>query len=204
MQHCPGKWHWAPDAISRNPVTTVQSLLDTFPIEPILLRKSWWLRIVMGPLPTHSWTLPNSILIERQVLSKILDTLPIFDWQVSLAYATIFLLLLQYIFKLISCSELSFCGPNQGPHQLANEDSRLRTHAKQSQLIHISTGDEDWRLCSHGKKKLYPCWFIHQLVSKIRDDILTQIAQWIHINGLTKIRRKLIQNFSGFIHQLSN
>ena len=34
MQHCPGKWHRAPDAISRNPVITVQSLLDTFPIEP--------------------------------------------------------------------------------------------------------------------------------------------------------------------------
>ena len=34
---------------------------------------------VMGPLPTHSWTLPNSILIESQVLSKILDTLLIFD-----------------------------------------------------------------------------------------------------------------------------
>ena len=34
MQHCPGKWHRAPDAISRNTVTTVQSLLDTFPIEP--------------------------------------------------------------------------------------------------------------------------------------------------------------------------
>ena len=34
MLHCPGKWHRAPDAISRNPVTTVQSLLDTFPIEP--------------------------------------------------------------------------------------------------------------------------------------------------------------------------
>ena len=34
MQHWPGKWHRASDAISRNPVTTVQSLLDTFPIEP--------------------------------------------------------------------------------------------------------------------------------------------------------------------------
>ena len=34
MQHCPGKWHISSDAISRNPVTTVQSLLDTFPIEP--------------------------------------------------------------------------------------------------------------------------------------------------------------------------
>ena len=34
MQHCPGRWHRAPDAISCNPVTTVQSLLDTFPIEP--------------------------------------------------------------------------------------------------------------------------------------------------------------------------
>ena len=35
--------------------------------------------IVTGPLPTHSWTLPNSILIENQVLSKILDILTIFD-----------------------------------------------------------------------------------------------------------------------------
>ena len=34
MQHCPGKWHRAPDAISHNLVTTVQSLLDTFHIEP--------------------------------------------------------------------------------------------------------------------------------------------------------------------------
>ena len=33
----------------------------------------------MGPLPTHSWTLPNSTLIESQVLSNRLDTLPIFD-----------------------------------------------------------------------------------------------------------------------------
>ena len=74
----------------------------------------------MGPLPTHSWTLPNSILIESQVLSKILDTLLISDWQVSLAYATIFLciLLLQYIFKLIPCSELSFRGPNLGLHHM--------------------------------------------------------------------------------------
>ena len=39
--------------------------------------------------------------------------------QVSLAYAITFLciLLLQYIFKLIPCSELSFRGPNLGPHQ---------------------------------------------------------------------------------------
>ena len=61
----------------------------------------------MGPLPTHSWTLPNSILIESQRLSKRLDSLPIFDWQISLAYATTFLciLLLQYIFKLIPCSQ---------------------------------------------------------------------------------------------------
>ena len=33
MQHCPGKWHRAPNAIFHNPVTMVQSLLDTFPIE---------------------------------------------------------------------------------------------------------------------------------------------------------------------------
>ena len=73
----------------------------------------------MGSLPTHSWSLPNSISIESQVLSKRLDTLPIFNWQVSLAYATTFLciLLLQYIFKLILCSELSFRGPNLAPHQ---------------------------------------------------------------------------------------
>ena len=42
-------------------------------------KKTSWKRGVMGPLPTHSWTLPNSILIESQVLSKILDTLRIFD-----------------------------------------------------------------------------------------------------------------------------
>ena len=33
MQHCPGKWYRASDAISCNPATMVQSLLDTFPIE---------------------------------------------------------------------------------------------------------------------------------------------------------------------------
>ena len=49
---------------------------------------------------------------------KKLDTLLIFDWQVSLAYTITFLciLLLQYIFKLIPCSELSFRSPNLGPH----------------------------------------------------------------------------------------
>ena len=79
-----------------------------------------YIYILMGPLPTNSWTLTNSILIECQVLSWILDTLPIFDWQVSLSYATTFLciLLLQYIFKLIPCSELSFRGPNQGQHYI--------------------------------------------------------------------------------------
>ena len=35
--------------------------------------------IVMRPLPTHLWTLPISILIKSQVLSKILDTLLILD-----------------------------------------------------------------------------------------------------------------------------
>ena len=35
--------------------------------------------IVMGPLPTYSSTLPNSILIDSQVLSRRLDSLPIFD-----------------------------------------------------------------------------------------------------------------------------
>ena len=77
---------------------------------------------LMGQLPTHSWTLPNSILIESQVLSMRLDILPIFDWQVSLAYATTFLctLLHQYIFKLIPCSELSFRSPNLGPHQFTS------------------------------------------------------------------------------------
>ena len=74
---------------------------------------------VMGPLPSHSWTFSNSILIESQVLSKMLDALPIFDWQVSLAYDKTFfcILLVQYIFKLILYSELSFRGPNLGPYQ---------------------------------------------------------------------------------------
>ena len=39
MQHCPGKWHRAPDAISCNPVTTVQSLepspIDTDELDEI-------------------------------------------------------------------------------------------------------------------------------------------------------------------------
>ena len=39
----------------------------------------WSSNIVLGSLPTHSWTLPNCILIESQVLSNILDTLLIFD-----------------------------------------------------------------------------------------------------------------------------
>ena len=79
------------------------------------------MRSVMGPLPPHSWTLPNFKLIESQVLSKkMLDTLPIFDWQVSLAYATTFLCILlpRYIFKLIPCSDLSFRGPNLGLHHI--------------------------------------------------------------------------------------
>ena len=97
----------------------------------------------MGPLPTHSWILPNSILIESQVITRILDTLPIFDWQVSLAYATTFLciLLLQYIFKLIPCSELSFRGPNMGPHQRVIDQcyefvsNYLRPEPKKSTVI---------------------------------------------------------------------
>ena len=59
------------------------------------------------------------ILYYARVLSKILDTQPIFDWQISRVYATPFLciLLLQYICKLTPYSELSFRGPNLGPHK---------------------------------------------------------------------------------------
>ena len=51
----------------------------------------------------------------RSVIVR-LDIGWIVDWQVSLAYATTFLciLLLQYIFKLIPCSELSFRDPKLG------------------------------------------------------------------------------------------
>ena len=102
------------------------------------------MKTVIGQLPTHSWTLPNSISIDCQVLSKILDTPPIFDWQVSLAYATTFLsiLLLQYIFKLIPCSELSFRGPNLGPHQKIyysprRSSSWVHTNQTKSQMLNL-------------------------------------------------------------------
>ena len=57
-----------------------------------------------------------STLVGRSVVR--LDRDWIFDWQVSLAYATTFLciLLLQYILKLILCSDLSFRGLQLGPH----------------------------------------------------------------------------------------
>ena len=34
IQHCPGKWHRGPDAVSRHPVAMVQALLDIFPAKP--------------------------------------------------------------------------------------------------------------------------------------------------------------------------
>ena len=34
IQHCPGKWHRASDAVSRNPATILQALLNVFPAEP--------------------------------------------------------------------------------------------------------------------------------------------------------------------------
>ena len=90
-------------------------------------------------------------------------------------------------------------------HQLVNEDSRLRTHATNSCLFIYQLADKHSRLRSRAKnnswfihqlpnedsrfrtqKKTF--WFIHQLALKIRDDILMQIAQSIHINGLTQIR----------------
>ena len=143
--------------------------------------------IVMGPLPTD-W---------------------IFDWQVSLAYATTVLciLLLQYILKLILYSELSFRGPKMGPYQLV---TRIR----------------DYVLAQN--QRTLPSWFTHQLVRKIRDYILTQKQKipvdshfnWqtrisrlrthkkipvdSHINWQTRIRvYVLMQNSSGFLHQLS-
>ena len=104
----------------------------------------------------------------------------IFDRQVSLAYATTFLVifLLQYILKLIPCSELSFCGPKLGPHQLVTRiqdyvltqkqrftyqlATRIRDYVltqkqkKKPQLIHISTGDEDSRVRTHAKSNEKP------------------------------------------------
>ena len=63
--------------------------------EKNLLERGW---VVMGPLPTHWWTLLNSILIESQVLSSVgrvrLDRDWIFDRHVSLAYTTTFLCIL--------------------------------------------------------------------------------------------------------------
>ena len=119
----------------------------------------------MGPLSTHSCTLAISILIECQVLSgEILDTLLIFDWQVSLAYAPTFLciLLLQYIFKLIPCSELSFRGSDLGPHKLANEDSRLRTQQKNPSWFIHQLANEDLRLRTQAKNH---SWCINQLAN---------------------------------------
>ena len=34
IQHCPGKWHRGADAISRNPVATVESLISICPTNP--------------------------------------------------------------------------------------------------------------------------------------------------------------------------
>ena len=34
IQHCPGKWHRGPDAVSCHPVAMVQALLDVFPAKP--------------------------------------------------------------------------------------------------------------------------------------------------------------------------
>ena len=34
IQHYPGKWHRASDAVSRNPATILQALLNVFPAEP--------------------------------------------------------------------------------------------------------------------------------------------------------------------------
>ena len=87
-------------------------------------RKSRVIFFIIERLPTHWLTLPNRKFIESQVLSWVgrssWDWIRdwIFDWQVSLVYATTILctLLLQYILKLIPCSELSFRGPKLGPH----------------------------------------------------------------------------------------
>ena len=77
----------------------------------------------MGPLPNHWGTLPSPILIESQVFSSL-------GWSVSRSsrldirltskpsLLNHFSLYLQYILKLIPCSELSFRGPKLGPHQL--------------------------------------------------------------------------------------
>ena len=61
-----------------------------------------------------------SNLVGWSVVVVRLDREWIFDWQVNLAYATTFLciLLLQYILKLIPCSELSFRGPKLGPRHI--------------------------------------------------------------------------------------
>ena len=34
IQHCPGKWHRASDAVSRNPTSVLKSLLDVLPAKP--------------------------------------------------------------------------------------------------------------------------------------------------------------------------
>ena len=87
----------------------------------------------MGPLTTHWFTLPNPTLIKSQVLLSFWMNGQsvgrrdwIFDWQVSLAYVTTFLciLLLQYILKLIPCSELSFRRPKLDPHQKERKKER--------------------------------------------------------------------------------
>ena len=69
-----------------------------------------------------------STLVGRSVI-VIFDRDWIFDWQVSLAYATTFLciLLLQYILKLKPCSELSFRGPKLGPHHFGLQYFKLQS-----------------------------------------------------------------------------
>ena len=76
-------------------------------------------RTVTYPLMDSSKSYINR---EPSSLVGRLDRNWIFDWQVSLAYATTFLciLLLQYIRKLIPCSELSFRGSKLGSYQYDN------------------------------------------------------------------------------------
>ena len=119
-------WTWIAEFIflPREPCSRVTSKkYSEYIFYSCQTEKYWYMcyGTVTYPLMDSSKSYINrepSTLVGRSVVVR-LDRDWIFDWQVSLAYATTFLciLLLQYIFKLIPCSELSFRGPKLGPRR---------------------------------------------------------------------------------------
>ena len=67
---------------------------------------------------------------------------------------------------------MSFHGPNQGRHQMANMDSILRSQARNASWIIYQLANKDSRIRTHAKKSQ----LIHTAISRrrIRDNILRQ------------------------------